>query len=120
MFKADRPRPNRRLKVAAIVGHATPDSVRLWVRTGRPGEFSVLVFRREANAEDALREAPGAAPLSLDHLESLVALAQRKDFEVDNCDADTTRVLDVRDPTPDTRYGYLHLRPGRRTRDARA
>ena len=43
VFKSDRPWPNARLKVAAIVGHATPDSARVWLRTGRPGEFSLLL-----------------------------------------------------------------------------
>ena len=44
VFKTDRPWPNARLKVAAIVGHATESTARVWLRTGRPGEFALLVF----------------------------------------------------------------------------
>ena len=48
IFKTDRPWPNARLKVAALVGHTTSESVRLWVRTGRLGEFSLFLYPRDA------------------------------------------------------------------------
>ena len=108
VFKADRPWPNRRLKVAAIIGHATPDSVRLWVRTGQPGSFSVWVYRRTSEeAEQALREFLSATPLAVSDFDSFAAVTQQKDFEIDDYTADTTRVLDIQDLSPDTRYGYL-------------
>ncbi|MYE81131.1 MAG: alkaline phosphatase family protein [Gammaproteobacteria bacterium] len=113
VFKADRPWPNRRLKVAAIVGHATERSVRLWLRTGRPGAFSVLLFGRGGDAagpdveDGALRGALGAAPLFPSDLESLVGTVRREDFQVDDYDADTTCVVDVAGLAPDTRYGYV-------------
>ncbi len=108
VFKADRPWPNRRLKVAAIVGHATPESVRMWVRTGQPGAFSLWVYRRTSEeSEQELRELLNAAPLTLRDIDSLVTLAQQNDFEIDDYAADTTRVLDIQGLSPDTRYGYL-------------
>ena len=108
MFKADRPWPNRRLKVAAIIGHATPQSVRLWVRTGRPGPFSVWIYRRASEeAGQALHELLNAVPLASSDLDSLAAIEQQKDFEIDDYAADTTRVIDIQALSPDTRHGYL-------------
>jgi len=108
VFKADRPWPNRRLKVAAIVGHATPESVRLWVRTGRPGPFSVWIYRHTSEeAGQALHELLNAVPLASSDLDSLAAIEQQKDFEIDDYADDTTRVIDIQDLSPDTRYGYL-------------
>jgi len=39
VYKNDRPWPNPRLKRAAIVGHTTADSTRLWFRTAAPGDY---------------------------------------------------------------------------------
>ena len=49
VYKADRPWPNRRLKVAAIVGHTTTNSTRLWLRTACPGEFEILLYAVDSN-----------------------------------------------------------------------
>ena len=49
-FKTERPWPNRRLKIAAIVGHTTPTACRLWFRAGKPGAYRVLYFEREKQA----------------------------------------------------------------------
>ena len=113
VFKADRPWPNRRLKLAAIVGHATDRSVRLWLRTGRPGAFSVLLYEpeggaaRSADEDSALRDALGASPLFPSDLEPLLGTVRQEDLQVDGHDADTTCVLDVGGLEPDTRYGYV-------------
>lgn len=112
VFKTDRPWPNARLKVAAIVGHATSDSARVWLRTGRPGAFSLLVYPREAAlassaGEAALRSALSAAPLALDEAAGVLPGMRREDFEVADYAADTTRVVDLQGLDPDTRYGYV-------------
>ncbi len=57
VFKTDRPWPNPALEVAAVVGHAAPDSVRLWLRTGALGNFTLLLYSTE---EAAAGELPGA------------------------------------------------------------
>lgn len=49
VFKNERPSPNRRLKVAAIVGHTTPYSSRLWFRTGAMGKYTVLYLKQDNN-----------------------------------------------------------------------
>ena len=51
VFKTDRPWPNARLKVAAIVGHVTSDSARVWLHAGRPGEYSLLVHSQQRALE---------------------------------------------------------------------
>ena len=118
-FKTDRPWPNPTLEVGAIVGHATPTSARLWMRTGRTGRFALLLFPQEEMADAAeraaMRDRLGQVPLSVDDASALVPGARREDFAVEDLDSDTTVVLDLDDLAPDTRYGYLlHFRDGER------
>ena len=118
-FKTDRPWPNPTLEVGAIVGHATPTSARLWMRTGRTGRFALLVFPQEEIADAAeraaMRDRLGQVPLSVDDASALVPGARREDFAVEDLDSDTTVVLDLDGLAPDTRYGYLlHFRDGER------
>ena len=118
-LNTDRPWPNPTLEVGAIVGHTTPASVRLWVRTGRTGRFALLVFPQEEIADaaerSAMRDRLGQVPLSVDDASALVPGARREDFAVENLDSDTTAVVDLDGLAPDTRYGYLlHFRDGER------
>ena len=115
VFKTDRPWPNPPLAVAAIVGHATPTSVRLWLRTGRTGEFSLLLYPETAIGDAAarrnLRERLARVPLTVEEALQLLPESSRTDFTVENLDSDTTTVLDLAELAPDTRYGYvLHAR----------
>ena len=111
VLKTDRPWPNPPLEIGAIVGHATLDSVRLWLRTGRTGQFTLLLSTRDAtldaDATAALREGLGGVPRSLDDAQALVADSRRIDFDIEDFDSDTTVVLDLDDLSPDTRYGYV-------------
>ncbi len=115
VFKTDRPWPNPPLAVAAIVGHATPTSVRLWLRTGRTGEFTLLLYPETGAADAAtrrdVRERLARVPLTAEEALKLLPEASRTDFTVDSLESDTTTVLDLADLEPDTRYGYvLHAR----------
>ena len=112
IFKTDRPWPNARLKVAAIIGHATSRSARLWLRTGRPGEFSLLVYPlatalASSGGEAGLRTALSAAPLPFDAVAVALPGMRREDFEIVDYGADTTRVVELRELDADTRYGYV-------------
>ena len=112
VFKTDRPWPNRRLKIGAIVGHATSSGARVWLRTGAPGKFSLLVYRRDggersSDGERALRDALGAAPLLPSDFDAVVPVVQRQDFDIDDYESDTTHVVDVEGLEADTRYGYV-------------
>jgi len=108
VFKTDRPWPNPTLTVAAIVGHATPTTVRLWLRAGQSGQFTLLLYAQDqVNDVTALRESLGHVPLSLEDAAALLPSARPLDFSIENLDSDTTAVLDLEDLDPDTRYGYL-------------
>ena len=114
IFKTDRPWPNARLKVAAIVGHATSKSVRLWLRTGRPGQFSLLLYQQDktvsavsGEADDAaFQSVLGTVPLTLKDAKVRLPGMRREDFAIADYAADTTIVLDLQHLKPDTCYGY--------------
>ena len=111
IFKTDRPWPNPRLRIAAIVGHSTPHSARIWLRTGQPGRFSLLLYLQgrtlDAHAGEAsLMAALSAVPLAVQEVSAVLRAARRDDFEIDDYAADTTHVVDVDGLEPDTVYGY--------------
>lgn len=109
VYKSERPWPNRRLKTAAIVGHTTPDTTRLWIRTGRLGRFRLILFRRDAVGREflhCLREVPFAVERFPRGVRSFF-------FQVENWDHDSTRVLDIDELEADTEYGYALQLEGR-------
>ena len=112
VFKTDRPWPNRRLRVGAIIGHATPTSVRLWFRTGAPGDYTAVLYDcgeavGSADVRRSLRARLGRVPLSPADLASVLPASRALPFEVPDYRRDTTHVLDIDDLEPDTRYGYV-------------
>ena len=63
VFRSDRPWPNPRLRTGAVVGHATSTSVRLWLRTARPGNFALLLYGwGDAAASDGRKDERSARP----------------------------------------------------------
>ena len=111
VFKTDRPWPNPRLRIAAIVGHSTPNSARIWLRTGQPGRFSLFLHVEgrtlDAHAGEAsLMAALSTVPLAVQEVSAVLRAARRDDFEIDDYAADTTHVVDVDGLEPDTVYGY--------------
>ena len=111
VFKTDRPWPNPSLTIAAIVGHTTPTTVRLWLRTGQTGRFSLLLYPQaeipDTVARADFRERLVQVPLALDEVQTLMPGIRRTDFTIENLDSDTTTVLDLTDLLPSTSYGYL-------------
>ena len=114
VFKSDRPWPNPRLRVGAIIGHATPAFVRMWLRTGSPGRFTLLLYDcaeavGSAAVRASLRARLGVAPFSVEEAGEVLRASRSVAFEVPDYASDTTHVLDISGLDPDTRYGYaLH------------
>ena len=116
VFKSDRPWPNSRLRVGAVIGHATSTSVRMWFRTGSPGRFTLLLYDcSEAIGSSAvrtsLRSRLAAVPISDEETRDILEADRMVSFSVLDYSSDTTHVLDIDGLDPDTRYGYaLHSR----------
>ena len=54
LYKNERPWPNARLKRAAIVGHTTNSTARIWVRAGEPGQFQLLYYPVTADPDNRI------------------------------------------------------------------
>ncbi len=111
VFKTDRPWPNARLKVAAIVGHTTSSSVRLWLRTGQLGKFSLLLYPFETvikstGSEKFLKSKLATVPLTLNEVKGSLNIVQEIEVPIEDYDRDTTFVADVNQLNANTRYGY--------------
>ena len=110
-YKTDRPWPNPPLRCAAIVGHTTPTSARIWLRTGSTGSFTLLLYPQaealDTDARAALRESLSQVPLAAEDAADLVSGARREEFAIEDREADTTVVIDVEGLEPATRYGYI-------------
>ena len=111
VFKTDRPWPNARLKVAAIVGHTTSNSVRLWLRTGQLGKFSLLLYPFETvtnstGGEKLLKTKLATAPLMLEEVKDSLKIIQEIVFQIEDYEHDTTFVADVNQLKSNIRYGY--------------
>ncbi len=112
VFKSDRPWPNARLKVAAIIGHATSQSVRMWFRTGSIGTFTVMLYDcTEAMGSSSLRREVRAAlapvPLTAAEAGTLLSPSHTLSFTVSDYARDTTHVLDIDGLEANRRYGYV-------------
>jgi len=103
IYKNDRPWPNDRLGTAAIVGHTTDTTTRLWFRTGMPGDFIALIFEYRAIQSFEFIERLRQVPLPPDELPSE---AQQIPFSINDWSSDTTIVLDISNLEPDTEYCY--------------
>lgn len=114
VFKSDRPWPNPRLRAAAIIGHATSTSVRMWFRTGSLGRFTLLLYDcseviGSSAVRATLRSRLGVVPISDEETRDILTASRMESFSVSDYRSDTTHVLDIDGLDPDTRYGYaLH------------
>lgn len=92
VYKNDRPWPNSRLKRAAIIGHTTESSSRVWFRAGQPGAFSMLHFAKNDNAAAEWFEGHKYShPFPLGKMPQGI---RRVEFSV-GWETDTTAVVDV-------------------------
>jgi alkaline phosphatase D len=104
IWKTKRPWPNKRLKRGAIVGHTTPNSTRLWFRTGSLGDFTLLLYR--ADIEDATQIFNSFKAVPYLSLNSLPNSVRKLPFRINDYEKDTTHVLDVERLQADTLYCY--------------
>ncbi|MDE3260145.1 MAG: alkaline phosphatase D family protein [Gemmatimonadota bacterium] len=112
VFKSDRPWPNARLRVGAIIGHTTPRSVRMWFRTGSPGNFTAILYDcaeavESSSVRRTLRARLGRVPLSAEETGAVLSASRVVAFTLSDYNRDTTHVLDVDELEPDRRYGYV-------------
>ncbi|GMW03115.1 MAG: hypothetical protein AMXMBFR84_42510 [Candidatus Hydrogenedentota bacterium] len=103
VFKNDRPWPNMRMGTAAIVGHTTSSSTRLWFRTGILGDFRILLFDRESANDPTTKAILRQVPLPPNRIP---AAALQVPFSIKNWNTDSTTVVDITDLAPDTEYFY--------------
>lgn len=104
IYKTDRPWPNERLKRAAIVGHVDARSARLWLRTGNPGRFVLLVYAAVNDPEDLLFRSFKAVPFGdLNQLPEWVGQIQ---VDVLDYSHDATTVVDIAQLEPLSEYRY--------------
>ncbi len=104
IFQTERPWPNERLRIAAIVGHTTATSTRLWLRTGKPGDFTLLVYPEAADPDGAVFQGFKAVPYRA--LPKLPAAVTRVPVPIADWRSDSTTVVELTDLRPGTVYRY--------------
>lgn len=103
IFKTERPWPNARMREAAIVGHTTSTSAKIWFRTGQPGDFSLLVYPSGKDENKAFRQSLRQVPFENGALPPWV---KSFPFNIADFSSDTTYVQTVGGLNPFTDYGY--------------
>jgi alkaline phosphatase D len=104
IYKNDRPWPNPRLKRAAIVGHVTAETAKIWFRTAAPGEYEVLVYAASEDPADTLFNGFKAVPY--EGMATLPDFVGRIPLSVPDYSRDSTIVADIVDLEPETEYRY--------------
>ena len=107
IYKNDRPWPNPRLKRAAIIGHTTETSTRIWFRTAAPGKFTLLLYPASADPNGDLLNGFKTVPYELPA--DLPDYVLKKSITIADYSKDSTCVVDVEELKPLTEYCYaLH------------
>ena len=104
VYKNDRPWPNPRLKRAAIVGHVTDQTARLWFRTAGPGDYALLIYVASADPQDAIYNGFDAVPYA--GMATLPNYVGSIDFKVADYSTDSTCVVNVGGLMAETEYRY--------------
>ena len=114
VFRNERPWPVPRLKRAAIVGHTTPVSSKIWIRTGELGDYKFIACPPNAvqNPIDKIGKTVTMDNAALNRILQRNTGSKMEDFRVDNFDDDTTHVVRLNDLSPDTLYRYMVLQRG--------
>lgn len=107
VWKSQRPWPNKRLKKAAIVGHTTAHSTRLWLRTGSLGSFRLLVF--PLSADDTQRLLATLKKIPFTDIKRLPQPVRTFEFTIEDYLSDTTHVVEIDGLEAGAEYGYALL-----------
>lgn len=112
--KRERPWPVRRLDRAAIIGHTTETTTRLWLRLKTPGRYCLCLAEEpfyDSKGDPALTHEGGVDYLRTETATHVVWLPLHTflRFEV-TADTDFTRVIDLTGLTANTRYHYAVFR----------
>ena len=112
--KLERPWPNNRLERATIIGHTTPVSSRVWVRTKNEGRHHLIVSTapiRAGNAPPTVEQVDGRWALRTSSAANprLQRLHTCETF-CSSFDDDNTSVHDIVELASDTRYHYAVIR----------
>ena len=102
--KTDRPWPNKRLKISAIVGHTTSNSSKIWVRTGNLGDFSLICFPADDKKVFDLWKQHKRLEFDMNNLTQNSKYFH--DFSVKDWKEDSTHVVDLSDLESDKKYIY--------------
>lgn len=108
VYREERPWPSPRLKTSAIIGHTTPNTAKIWFRTGAPGNYQLLLSPK-GRAPAAFSPKQGS-PKRVFTAKSIPAVKQKIPFVVSDYTDDTTFVADVTGLKPDTEYQYWLLK----------
>ena len=104
IYKNDRPWPNPRLKRAAIVGHVTAETAKLWFRTAAPGNYEVWIYATSADPDDVLfggfKAVPYTGTATLPDYVGCIPLV------VPDYASDSTIVAEIENLEPETEYRY--------------
>ncbi len=104
--REDRPWPNKRLVKAAIVGHTTETTTRLWTRVSKPGDYWLIVAKEPIPTDDTpIVVNPGTPEQAIENAGELAAIVflEKKRFEYET---DLTGVFDLTGLSGGARYYY--------------
>lgn len=104
-LKRLRPWPNERLRIAAIVGHTTATSTRLWLRTAAPGDYTLLLWVEGEIDDGVIDRLLGVLPVDLAFVTALPGIGSRT-FTIRDYDHDTTHTIDIQGLAPGCTYRY--------------
>lgn len=103
IYKTNRPWPNPRLSIGAIVGHTTSNFCKLWFRTASPGEFIVFIFLRDDDHNGDIFGGFKSVPYIPDNLPESV---RKIPFKIEDFSTDSTIVINIDALEPSSEYVY--------------
>ncbi len=112
--------PNDPMEAAAIVGHTTESTTRLWFRTGYKGSFILFVYLFDDTLQHYggnLHELSNAlwAANTPAQIEAALHVVCQNEIEIKDFSTDTTHVECVEGLAPNTSYGYVLYSVNRNT-----